>query len=68
MSEDDKKEVPISVMANLLWLESKQVLRGFKSELFPDLTPELALRIRTSTPENVEVALREMLAAKKQEQ
>lgn len=41
-----KKEIPDEIQNILLWLEAKQVLRGFKSEIFSDMTYEDALRIR----------------------
>ncbi len=53
------KKPPNSVMTALLRLEAKQVLRGFKSEIFPDLTPELAMKFRLMTLEELEATLNE---------
>lgn len=54
-----KEEIPKDVLAALLRLESKQVLRGAKSEIFPDLTPELAKRFRDVSLQNLQKALEE---------
>lgn len=55
----EKKEMPSSAKAALLWLECKHVIRGFKSDIFPDLTKEEAIRIRQSSLEELERALEE---------
>jgi len=39
------------MVAALLRLEAKQVCRGFKSEMFPEMDLQLARYIRTFTPE-----------------
>ena len=54
-----KKEIPQDALAALLRLESKQVLRGMKSEIFPDLTPELAKRFRDVSLQDLQKALEE---------
>jgi hypothetical protein len=41
-----KKEIPEEIVGILAKLEAKQVLRGFKSELFPGMTKEEAMKIR----------------------
>jgi hypothetical protein len=41
-----KKEIPEEMLGILMVLEAKQVLRGFKSELFPEMTEEEAMKIR----------------------
>lgn len=39
-------EVPKEILGALLRLEAKQVLRGFKSEIFPDMGVKEAKKIR----------------------
>lgn len=51
----DEKE--IKATAALLRLEAKQVLRGFKSTFFPDLTREAAMKIRAMSLYELEAAL-----------
>ena len=43
----DKKVAPEEASAALLWLECKQICRGYKSEFFPNITQEEAVKIRT---------------------
>lgn len=54
------EEMTKAALAALLRLESKQVLRGMKSELFPGLTPRLARKFRSASLEELEKLLEEI--------
>jgi hypothetical protein len=49
-----KSEIPKEMLEILMVLEAKQVLRGFKSELFPEMTQEEAMKIRRIKKEKVD--------------
>lgn len=55
----EKKEMPKSAQAALMWLEAKTVLRGGKSFFFPQMTRQEASQIRSSSLEALEKALEE---------
>jgi len=46
MANPKPKKIRADLTANLLWLECKQVIRGFPSTIFPGLDKPLARRIR----------------------
>lgn len=63
MSEDKRHEMPMDVLIGFLKLEAKSVLRGFSSEMFPDMRVEHALIIRKATDAQLLDMLRMMKQA-----
>jgi hypothetical protein len=51
---DERKEIPKEALVTLLRLEAKQVLRGFPSAFFPDMTSKEALALRGMSEEQME--------------
>ena len=60
---ETKTGIPKEALAALLRLEAKQVLRGFKSELFPTMTERHALALRGMSEEQMEEYAKELISS-----